>query len=271
MVDLAFVSAWLDRYASAWEYRDIAAVKSLFDDAASYRSFIFGEAHRGREGVGAYWRGATATQSGVTVRFGDPIVDGDRVAVEWWTLMDDAEEDGPITLPGVLLLRFRDGLCSELREYWHLKEGRVEPYSGWGEFPVGSTGATRDSAALWARDYERAWNAGDPRAAAALYSSDVTSRTHPFREPSRGRAGVLAYTQKAYASERATHSRFGVPFVGDGGAAVEWWATYVEDGSPKTLAGCSVLAFDTAGLVTSARDYWHETTPHLTPPPEWGT
>jgi hypothetical protein len=52
-----------------------------------------------------------------------------------------------------------------------------------------------------AEGYERAWRAGDPEAAAALYASDAHYRSEPFRDPHPGRAGVLAYTRRAYATE----------------------------------------------------------------------
>ena len=66
------------------------------------------------------------------MRMGRPFVDGDRAAVEWWTTMNDAD-DGEITLPGCLLLRFEpDGRCSSLREYWHVEPGHREPHDGWG-------------------------------------------------------------------------------------------------------------------------------------------
>ncbi len=47
--------------------------------------------------------------------------------------MHDSEE-GDVTLPGCLLLRFsEDGLCEELREYWNLETGdRILPQTGWG-------------------------------------------------------------------------------------------------------------------------------------------
>jgi len=54
------------------------------------------------------------------------------VVVEWWAVMQD--EGSEVTLPGCLLLRFAaGGRCQELREYWHLQEGRREPPEGWGE------------------------------------------------------------------------------------------------------------------------------------------
>ena len=63
---------------------------------------------------------------------GTPFIDGDRVAVEWWTTMTDGGEE--VTLPSCLLLRFdADGRCSDLREYWMLERGRREPFHRWGE------------------------------------------------------------------------------------------------------------------------------------------
>jgi hypothetical protein len=64
---------------------------------------------------------------------GRPFVDGDRVAVEWWTTMIDEGEE--VTLPGCLLLHFGpDGRCVDLREYWNLEPGLHEPFPGWGSW-----------------------------------------------------------------------------------------------------------------------------------------
>jgi hypothetical protein len=62
---------------------------------------------------------------------GRPFADGDRVALEFWANMKVEGED--VTLPGCLLLDFDDdGLCRQLREYWHFEPGTVEPPTGWG-------------------------------------------------------------------------------------------------------------------------------------------
>ena len=125
------VERWLERYRRAWEEADAEPLAELFDEAATYRSHIFRDQHEGIDAISAYWRRATETQSDTEVRFGRPVVEGRRVAVEWWTTMvDDGDE---ITLPGCLLLRFGDdGRCVALREYWHVEQGRVEPPPGWG-------------------------------------------------------------------------------------------------------------------------------------------
>lgn len=243
---------WLQAYAEAWERAD-SRVTALFTDDATYRAHVFREPHAGRGGIRSYWESATSTQSDVRVLTGEPLIDGDRVAAEWWTTMTD--EDGPVTLPGVLLLDFDGDRCRALREYWAYEPGRHEPFPEWGRIEPGERG--REHATAWAGAYAAAWRAGDPDAAAALYSDDVVYRSHPFREPHRGRDGVRAYSAEAYAAEHDRAVRFGVPVAAGASAAVEYWTTFTEDGTPKTLAGCALLSFDAAGLITSSREYWH--------------
>ena len=59
------------------------------------------------------------------------------------------DEGSEITLPGCLLLRFAPGgRCEELREYWHVEEGRRDPPAGWGsDGRRGDQGARRASGA----------------------------------------------------------------------------------------------------------------------------
>ncbi len=126
------VDEWLERYRFAWEQADPDAVAALFTDDAIYRSSPFREAHRGPEGIREYWTRATGSQSDTRVLFGTPIVEGNRVAVEWWTTFTDAAE-GEGTLPGILFLRFAlDGRCEELREAWNWETGTHQPHDGWG-------------------------------------------------------------------------------------------------------------------------------------------
>jgi ketosteroid isomerase-like protein len=261
-MDRQRVGSWLDGYRRAWERADTPGLVGLFTPDASYRSHPLRPAHTGHDGVAAYWDRATAGQEDVRVRFGDPIVDGDRVGVEWWTTMRAAGD--PVTLVGCLLLHFAPaGRCRSLRECWHLSEDLRPPPPDWGQVdpPVGSGPAgpgdgPRAHARRWAEGYERAWRAGDPEAAAALYAPDAHFRSEPFRDPHLDRDGVLAYTRAAYATEAGQDPRFGTPFASATGAAVEWWATALEEGRPATLIGTSVLTFTPAGLVATARDYW---------------
>jgi SnoaL-like domain len=126
------VEEWAERYARAWEAADDDAAGALFTEDATYRANPFHEPYRGRAAIRQYWREVTATQSNVEVAVGQPMVDGSRAVVEWWTQMDN--EGAPVTLPGALILDFdRSGLCTALREYWNLEVGtRMQPPDGWG-------------------------------------------------------------------------------------------------------------------------------------------
>jgi hypothetical protein len=122
---------WIESYGRAWEAADEELIVSLFSEDAEYRSSPFRKAFVGHDEIRAYWRRGAGGQRETRVRMGRPFVDGDRVAVEWWTTMiDDGEQ---VTLPGCLLLRFGpDGRCSHLREYWHVEPGSRDPFPGWG-------------------------------------------------------------------------------------------------------------------------------------------
>ena len=123
---------WLARYRRAWIERDAAAAGQLFTEDATYREQPFQPPFVGREAIRNYWANVTASQTGVELRYGKSISDGRRLAVEWWANLQT--NDGPLTLAGEFLLLFAaTGECRELREYWVLTQGRVEPPPGWGE------------------------------------------------------------------------------------------------------------------------------------------
>lgn len=243
---------WLHEYGAAWERGD-AGVLHLFTPDATYQSAPFRDTREGHDEIRAYWEGANSTQSETRVLMGDPLVDDDRVAAEWWTTMSD---DGqPLTLPGVLLLEFEGSRCRALREYWAFEPGRHDPFPEWGRFERGD--GAHEHAERWVAAYADAWRASDPDAAARLYAQDVVYRSHPFREAVRGRAGVHDYSASAYEVEQDRVVRFGRPVAAGAGAAVEYWTTFTEEGTPKTLAGCVLLSFDEAGAVAASREYWH--------------
>jgi ketosteroid isomerase-like protein len=130
-MDHTWADEWIEDYGEAWRRGDADALGELFATDAVYRVTPFRPPTVGREAIRAYWTGATSTQERLDLRFGEPIVHGNRVVVEWWAQMKDSGKE--VTLPGCLLLRFRtDGRCEELREYWHLEDGRTAPPDGWG-------------------------------------------------------------------------------------------------------------------------------------------
>ncbi|MFD4789919.1 nuclear transport factor 2 family protein [Streptomyces sp. NPDC058459] len=129
---MTVVEKFLDGYRAAWANRDPAAIEMLFTEDGQYREKPYAPAFQGRSGIRDYWSKVTSTQSDISVRYGTPIVVGNRAAVEWWVNLTNS--GSAVTLAGSFLLRFADdGLCEELVEYWHFDEGTLAPPTGWGE------------------------------------------------------------------------------------------------------------------------------------------
>jgi ketosteroid isomerase-like protein len=126
-----------------------------------------------------------------------------------------------------------------------------------------------EAARTWAQTWERAWPAKDVAAIAKLYAGDATYRAEPFRQPDRGAGGVRDYLRRNFAVEQDVECRFGDPLAADGEAAVQWWASWLEDGEPLTIAGVTILRFDHSGLVVDHRDYWNSVTRREQPYHEW--
>ncbi len=112
------------------------------------------------------------------------------------------------------------------------------------------------AATRWATTWERAWPGKDVEAIVALYAEEVEYRALAFRHPDRGLDGVREYLTREFGVEHDIECRFGVPVAAGDRAAVAWWASWVEDGQPITLAGSTFLRFDDAGLIVDHRDYW---------------
>jgi ketosteroid isomerase-like protein len=256
-VDAGTLQQWLRDYRRAWERADPDAAAVLFTEDASYRSQPLLPPNAGREGIRRYWARVTTDQRAEEVRWGGPLIDGSRVAVEWWTSLTNTD-GSESTVAGVLLLRFDgDGLCAELRECWNEIPESMTPPEGWGELgDPAAAGWAEDHARRWAQEYERAWRAADAEAAAALYADDVVYRSHPFRPPRLGREGVLSYTRENFDIESNQDPRFGRPLADGSCAVVEYWVPMVEEGREVTLVGCALLRFRQDGLIEESREYW---------------
>ncbi len=101
--------------------------------------------------------------------------------------------------------------------------------------------------------WESAWPRADVTSIAALYAPDAVFYSHPFRELQ----APAEYVAWAFADQTAAECRFGEPVVDGARAAVEWWAVVTgQDGTQQSLAGTSLLRFDSDGLVVEQRDAW---------------
>jgi hypothetical protein len=107
----------------------------------------------------------------------------------------------------------------------------------------------------WADTWSRAWPQRDAEAIAALYADTVVYRSPAFREPDLGLAGVRRYLAEQLPAEHNIECWFGQPIVSGARAAVEWWASWTEQGQELSYAGVTVLRFDDGGQVVEHRDY----------------
>jgi ketosteroid isomerase-like protein len=123
-----FAWRWAEGYRVAWEAGDPDAAAALLAPDCVLRSAPF----RAPEPPVELTRRVYPAARAEDVRFGEPIEDGDRAAVEWWaTLVLTSGEQH--TIAGCSVLRFgADGLVVESRDYWHMGPGRRAPSSGWG-------------------------------------------------------------------------------------------------------------------------------------------
>lgn len=125
------VNRWIRNYAKAWRVKDAKTIASLFTEDAPYHSHPFRPLSQGWKSILEYTLGALDVGQGYEVRFGRPIVEGSRAAVEYWTTMKEKVED--VTLAGCIMLHFtKNGLCKELHDYWILKTGREQAPPNWG-------------------------------------------------------------------------------------------------------------------------------------------
>jgi ketosteroid isomerase-like protein len=114
------------------------------------------------------------------------------------------------------------------------------------------------AARRWKETWERAWLDRDVDAIASLYADEGLYRALVFRDPERGIAGVRRYLEENFGVEDEIECWFGEPIAAGDRAAVEWWATWIENGRRLTLAGTTVLRFDRDGRVVDHRDYWNQ-------------
>lgn len=113
---------WLEKYATAWESRSADRAAEIFAADALYQDTPFGEPHRGRAGIREYWSRVTADQRDVSFHSEVIAVNG-ATGIAHWSAAFRLENGERVELDGVFVLAFDDaGLCTSLREWWHVRE-----------------------------------------------------------------------------------------------------------------------------------------------------
>ena len=114
MITAEAAQRWADVWARAWPAADVEAIDALYAPNAAYYSHPF----RARTTAREYVKAVFAEQAEAECSFGEPLVSGDRAAVDWWGVI--TVKDGSVeTVAGTSLLRFdAAGLVSEQRDAW---------------------------------------------------------------------------------------------------------------------------------------------------------
>lgn len=121
-LDTAALEQWLARYGAAWESKDAQAAARLFTADARYQETPFAEPFAGRDEIREYWSNVTAGQRDIDFESEVVAVDGAVGVAHWNVTFAAGEDDGRVELDGVFVLTFdSQGLCSELREWWHMR------------------------------------------------------------------------------------------------------------------------------------------------------
>ena len=105
---------WIDGWLRGWIALDTEPILANYAEDAFFLSHPFREPQTPRE----YVEWALAEEEWAEPWFGEPVVDGDRAAVEWSaeTRLKDGSSE---RLAGLSLLRFdADGLVVEQRDFW---------------------------------------------------------------------------------------------------------------------------------------------------------
>jgi ketosteroid isomerase-like protein len=109
---------WAATWSQAWTQRDAEAIAELYADTVVYRSPAFGPPELGLAGVRRYLNEQVPIAADRECRVGQPIVSGDRAAVEWWASWTGQGQD--LWSAGVTMLRFdAQGQVIEHRDYYH--------------------------------------------------------------------------------------------------------------------------------------------------------
>ncbi len=117
----------------------------------------------------------------------------------------------------------------------------------------------------WRETWLRAWPAKDLDAIAALYAPGARFRSMPFRDLQEPRA----YVESTFSEQDEAEVWFGEPIVSGERATCEYWGVVTYQGRAETIAGVSVIRFDSDGLVVDQRDYWNVQEGRREPPEGW--
>jgi len=122
---------WREIWLRSWPSHDADAIAATYATHHVYRSHPFREPEEGGA-LGYVSRAFADEELGTECWFGEPVVEGNRAAIEYWAILRERGRP-PQTLAGTSVLRFDDdGLVVEHIDYWVMQDSRRDPPPGWG-------------------------------------------------------------------------------------------------------------------------------------------
>lgn len=123
----ATVAAWLKGYKEAWETLDADKAAALFTEDATYRDEPYAEPYQGRKGIHDYWATVTGDQKDVHFTYEVLSVSGNIGIAHWHSEFTQKSSGSGIVLDGIFVLEFTpEGLCRNLKEWWHIQVNAAE-------------------------------------------------------------------------------------------------------------------------------------------------
>jgi hypothetical protein len=129
------IERWLQGYRRIWVDRDESRelLEQLFSEDATIRPRVIRSLeppYTGLSVIETYIRQVLPQVEIQLMEYAEPIVDGDRSAVETW--LYGSIFGKVVTEAMCTVLRFTsDGRCTDLRDYAHAADGIEPPYPGW--------------------------------------------------------------------------------------------------------------------------------------------
>jgi hypothetical protein len=118
----AFAIRFARTWEAGWRAHDVELLSGLYAEECVHTSMPFRAPHRGRAEILDYIRWSFEDERVKSVGFGEPLVDGERAAIEF-----RVEAEGG-SLAGCVFVRFTpDGLAVETSDYWHFKAAAEDP------------------------------------------------------------------------------------------------------------------------------------------------
>jgi len=123
----AAARAWIQAWQDGWPGEDVERIVTRYEPDAPYRSHPFREPSTARD----YLTQAFTEEVLVRCWFGEPVVEGDRAAVEYWAILR-SHDGSDVTIAGTAILLFdEDGLVRSHWDYWDQRDGAEAPPSEW--------------------------------------------------------------------------------------------------------------------------------------------